>query len=147
MMAEPCLGNDFWLATTISGGFAGSGYSVDAVGSLGTTQSLDQQGDLSGYVRSELGPRATRAVLAVSGGHAAFAAWEAADIGFALSPSPRVDFALTYRPERLDYVAATERVRPPQPRHRSALQRFRGVRHRGVRGRHHGTRSRCAHAR
>jgi len=108
MMPESCLGNDFWLATTVSGGFAGSGYSVDAVGSLGTTQSLDQQGDLSGYVRSELGPRATRAVLAVSGGHAAFAAWEAADIGFALSPSPRLDFALTYRPERLDYIAATD---------------------------------------
>ena len=86
MMAEPCLGSDFWLATTVSGGFAGDGYSVDAVGSLGTTQSLDQQGDLSGYVRSELGPRAHRAVLAVSGGHAAFSAWEAADIGFAMSP-------------------------------------------------------------
>ena len=106
VMSEPCLGGDFWTAATVSGGMAGDGYSIEAIGSLGTTQSLDNQGDLSGYVRSELGSRAHHAVLAVSGGHEAFAAWEAADIGFGTSRS-RFDFSLTYRPERLDYVAAT----------------------------------------
>ena len=107
-MAEPCLGADYWVAATASGGLVGDGYSVEAVGSLGTTQSLDNQGDLSGYVRSELGSRAHRAVFAVSGGHSAFAAWEAADLGVATSPSPRFDLSVTYRPERLDYVAATD---------------------------------------
>jgi hypothetical protein len=107
MMKEPCLGGDFWFATTASGGMVGDGYSVEAVGSIGTTKSLDTQGDVSGYVRSELGSRAHRAVLAVSGGHESFSAWEAADIGIATSPSPRFDLSLTYRPERLDYVAAT----------------------------------------
>lgn len=107
-MPETCLGSDFWLAATFSGGIAGDYYTVDAVGSLGATQSIENQGDVSGYVRSELGPRATRAVVAVSGGHSAFSAWEAADLGVALSPSPRVDVSLTYRPERLDYVAQTD---------------------------------------
>jgi hypothetical protein len=107
-MPETCLGGDFWVAATASGGLAGDSYSIDAVGSFGTTQSLDNQGDLSGYVRGELGPRATRAVLAVSGGHSSFAAWEAADLGVAMSPGTNVDFSLTYRPERLDYVAQTD---------------------------------------
>jgi hypothetical protein len=106
-MAEPCLGSDFWAAATVSGGLVGDDYSLEAVGSLGTTQSLDAQGDVSGYVRGELGSRPHRAVLAVSGGHESFSAWEAADIGIATSPSPRFDLSLTYRPERLDYVAAT----------------------------------------
>jgi hypothetical protein len=108
VMPESCLGGDFWLAATFSGGIAGDGYSVDAVGSVGETQSIDQQGDASGYVHGELGPRAHRAILAVSGGHSAFAAWEAADLGVAMSPSRRVDFAVTYRPERLDYTAALD---------------------------------------
>lgn len=108
MMKEPCVGADYWLALTASGGMAGDGYSIEAVGSIGSTQSLDTQGDVSGFVRSELGSRAHRAVLAVSGGHESFAAWEAADIGIATSPSPRFDLSLTYRPERLDYVAATD---------------------------------------
>jgi hypothetical protein len=106
MMTEPCLGGDYWAAATVSGGMVGDDYSVEAVGSLGTTQSLDTQNDLSAYVRGELGARAHRAVLAVSGGHESFAAWEAADVGFASSVS-RFDVSLTYRPERLDYAAAT----------------------------------------
>ena len=108
VMPEQCLGADYWLAATFSGGIAGSGYTVDAVGSIGQTQSIDQQGDLSGYVHSELGPRAHRAVLAISGGHSSFAAWEAADVGFALSPNRRTDLSVTYRPERLDYLAQTD---------------------------------------
>ncbi len=108
VMPEQCLGADYWLAATFSGGIAGDGYVVDAVGSIGQTQSIDQQGDLSGYVHSELGPRSHRAVLALSGGHSSFAAWEAADVGFAVSPSRRTDLAVTYRPERLDYLAQTD---------------------------------------
>jgi hypothetical protein len=100
--------SDFWVAATLSGGLAGAYYAIDAVGSLGTTQSLDSQGDVSGYVRGELGPRTTRAVIAVSGGHSAFSAWDAADLGVALAPSPRLDLSLTYRPERLDYAAQTD---------------------------------------
>lgn len=108
MVPESCVGGDFWFATTVSGGVAGKGYSIDAVGSLGATQGIDSQGDLSGYVRGELGPRAYRAVLAASGGHSAFSAWEAADLGVALAPGTNVDLSLTYRPERLDYVAQTD---------------------------------------
>ena len=100
---EPSVNPDSWPRFSEP-----SLYSAYAVGSLGATQSIDSQGDVSGYVRSELGPRATRAVVAVSGGHSSFSAWEAADLGVALSPSPRVDVALTYRPERLDYVAQTD---------------------------------------
>ncbi|MBV8756040.1 MAG: hypothetical protein JO257_02120 [Deltaproteobacteria bacterium] len=108
VMPETCLGADYWLASTVSGGIAGDGYAVDAVGSIGQTQSLTLQTDFSGYVHGELGPRAHRAVLAVSGGHSAFSAWEAADLGLAMSPSRRVDLAVTYRPERLDYAAQSE---------------------------------------
>lgn len=107
-MPETCLGSDYWLAATFSGGLAGSGYTVDAVGSIGTTQSLDTQNDVSGYVRTELGPREHRAILAISGGHSSFAAWEAADLGVAISPSRQTDLAVTYRPERLDYAAQTD---------------------------------------
>jgi hypothetical protein len=107
-MAEPCLGGDFWAAATASGGIVGDGYAVDAVGSVGTTTSIKTDTDFSGYVRSELGPRRRRIVLAVSGGHSSFSAWEAADVGVALAPSRRVDLAVTYRPERLDYQAATD---------------------------------------
>ena len=65
--------------------------------------------DASGYVRGELGRR-TRFVVAGSGGHSAFAAWMAAELGIAITPSPRFDAQLTYRPEQLDYVAAPVRT-------------------------------------
>lgn len=105
-VAESCMGHDYWSAATASAGTRGAAWSLDAVGSLGQTHSVTDTFDATGYLRGELGRR-LRLVVAASGGHASFATWYAADVGFAVSPSPRFDAELTYRPERLDYIAAT----------------------------------------
>ena len=105
-VAESCLGEDYWLAATASAGKSGHGWSIDAVGSVGETKGIASGYDTSGYVRAELGPRIVRFVLAPSGGHDNFGAWVATDIGVATAPSRQLDLAVTYRPERLDYVAA-----------------------------------------
>ncbi len=105
-IAESCLGEDYWLAATASAGKSGHGWSVDAVGSIGETRGVASGYDTSGYVRAELGPRVVRFVLAPAGGHDNFGAWVATDIGVATAPSRQLDLAVTYRPERLDYVAA-----------------------------------------
>ncbi len=103
---ESCSGEDYWIAATASAGKSGRGWSIDAVGSIGETRGIASGYDTSGYIRAELGPRLVRFVLAPSGGHDTSGAWFATDIGVATAPSPHVDLALTYRPERLDYVAA-----------------------------------------
>ena len=109
MVAEPCVGEDFWAAATFSAGTSGRWWTLDAVGSLGQTQSVTVGGDSSGYIRGELGRR-YRLVLAASGGKELYSAWMAADVGVAASPTPTFDAELTYRPEQLDYAASAGAV-------------------------------------
>jgi hypothetical protein len=104
---ESCSGEDYWLAATASAGIRRWWGSIDAVGSLGYTQSVTIGYDASGYVRAELGSRELRAVIAPAFGHDSFGAWVASDFGIATSLSTHLDADLAYRPERLDYVAAT----------------------------------------
>ncbi len=104
---EACKGDDFWLASSASAGLRGASWSLDAVGSLGETESITRSVDSSGYVRGELRGKPWRYFVALSGGHVNFADWEAIELGVGIAPSARFDASLAYRPERLDYVAAT----------------------------------------
>jgi len=104
---EACKGDDFWLATSASAGLRRGNLSIDAIGSIGETESLTRSVDTSGYVRGELRARAWKYFVAVSGGHVDFADWQAIEAGIGVSPSPRFDVSLAYRPERLDYTGAT----------------------------------------
>ncbi|HUJ57659.1 MAG TPA: hypothetical protein VLX92_04190 [Kofleriaceae bacterium] len=104
---EPCAGDDYWVAATASAGLRRGQWALDAVGSIGDSQGIAAGADASGYLRGEYGPRALRGVVAISGGHESFADWIATDLGVAFAPSRRLEGDLVYRPERLDYVAAT----------------------------------------
>ena len=106
-VAEPCIGEDFWLAATASAGMRRWWGTIDAVGSVGETQSVTIGYDASGYVRAELGSHDLRAVIAPAFGHDSFGAWVAADLGVAASFGSKIDGDLLYRPEQLDYVAST----------------------------------------
>jgi hypothetical protein len=106
-VAESCVGSDFWLASSASAGYRGANWSLDAVGSVGETQGITASTDTSGYVRGELRRGAWKFFTALSGGHVNFADWEAIEVGFGVSPSHGLDFSLSYRPESVDYVAAT----------------------------------------
>jgi len=46
-------------------------------------------------------------VAGLAGGSASFASWTAGELGATYAPTRALDVALTYRPELLDYVAAT----------------------------------------
>jgi hypothetical protein len=106
-VAETCIGEDYWMAATASAGVRRTWWSVDAVASVGETQSVTVGYDASGYVRAEIGSRQLRAIIAPAFGHDSFGAWVASDFGVATSLTPHIDADLTYRPEQLDYVAST----------------------------------------
>jgi hypothetical protein len=106
-VAEPCVAETFWAALTASAGVRRSWGTIDAVGSVGETQSVTIGYDASGYVRAELGSRELRAVIAPAFGHDTFGAWVASDFGVAASLGGKIEGDLLYRPEQLDYVAAT----------------------------------------
>lgn len=103
------LEGDTWTSGSLSAGLRGARWSVDAIGAIGRTSSaIDVAYDASGFVIGELrfGPR--RVFAAASAGQASFARWTAGQVGAGFALGRRLDVAASYRPELLDYVAATE---------------------------------------
>jgi hypothetical protein len=107
VMNEACTGGDYWMAATGSAGLRAGPWSVDAIGSVGTTHSVSDTTDMSGYLRGEYRAGAVRYELATASGRSALARWVSGDVGFGMATSRRTDFALRYRPELLDYNAST----------------------------------------
>lgn len=105
---DHCASGDWWGAATVSFGTRTARWALDAVGSLGNSHGQYRGLDRSGYLRGELVTGPARLVAGLAGGNASFASWTAAELGALYAPSRELDLALTYRPELLDYVAATE---------------------------------------
>jgi hypothetical protein len=109
--ADSCIGGDWWGAATVSFGTRTERWAIDAVGSLGDSHGQYQGLDRSGYLRGELRAGTARLMAGLSGGSASFASWTAGELGvrtaLQLGTLPALDLTLAYRPELLDYVAAT----------------------------------------
>lgn len=105
--SEACAGGDRWGALSGSAGVQRGAWTIDAVGSLGTTHGVVKSVDLSGYLRGERRFGARRIALAAASGRSSFVRWVSADVGIGTAPSRRTDVLLRYRPELLDYQAAT----------------------------------------
>lgn len=105
---EPCAGGDSWASGSLTAGVGGAWWSVDAIAAIGRTRGVAVSHDASGFVVAEVrgGPQRVFAGFAV--GQASFARWTAGQLGAGLAWRDRFNVALTYRPERLDLVAATE---------------------------------------
>lgn len=105
---EACRGGDSWLTGSVTAGAQGARWSVDAVGAIARTKSITTAIDASGYLGGELrfGPR--RLLASISAGQASFARWTAGQVGAGFVASRRVDLAIRYRPELLDYLASTK---------------------------------------
>lgn len=105
---ETCGGGDSWSSGSLFVGTRGRSWSVDAIGTVGRTNGRDIVYDSSGYLGAEvrIGPR--RLFASVSAGRAAFARWTAGEVGVGVVLTRKLDATLHYRPELLDYVAATE---------------------------------------
>jgi len=104
---EACRGGDSWTAVSGSAGLRRGPWSLDAVGSLGTTHGVTKSVDMSGYLRGELHMGHRWLELGTASGRSSFARWVSADVGFGTAPSRRYDLSLRYRPELLDYSAGT----------------------------------------
>jgi hypothetical protein len=105
--ADRCTGGDWWGSATVSFGTRTARWALDAVGSLGDSHGQYRGLDSSGYLRGELVTGPARLVAGLAGGNASFASWTAGEFGALYAPSHELDLALTYRPELLDYAAAT----------------------------------------
>ena len=104
---EACASGDAWSAASASAGFRRGIWSVDMMGTIGTTTGVVDTVNMSGYLRTELHLGHQRLELGASGGRASVERWVSGDVGFGTSPSQRYDLAIRYRPELLDYSAAT----------------------------------------
>ena len=74
---------------------------------VGDTHGVFKGFDSSGYLRTELYSGRGRVLAGVSAGRASFASWTAAEIGAGFAPNRKIDVAVRYRPELLDYRAST----------------------------------------
>jgi len=104
----PSCESDSWASASVFAGTRGARWSVDAIGSLGRTRSVDTSYDASGYLAGELRFGPQRLLAGVSAGRADFARWTAAHVGVGMVLTRKLDIAARYRPELLDYTAATE---------------------------------------
>ena len=102
-----CVGGDYWTAATASAGARGASWALDAVGSVGRSHTEVRGGDASGYIRGEVRAGPGRLVAGASAGVASFATWMSAEGGVGIAPSRRFDAEVRYRPELLEYTAAT----------------------------------------
>jgi hypothetical protein len=82
-------------------------WSVDGIGSIATSHGVYSGYEGSGYLRGELLFGPGRLVAALSGSNASFGSSTAAELGAGYAPTRRLDVAVRYRPELLDYVAST----------------------------------------
>lgn len=105
---EQCDTGDYWTSASLSAGMRGAWWSVDAIGAVGRTNGIDTTHDATGLLVGELRSGGRRVFAGASAGQASFARWTAGHVGAGLVLSRRLDVAVTYRPELLDYVAATE---------------------------------------
>lgn len=105
---ETCTGGDSWGSASVFAGARGRRWSVDAIGAVGRTNGVATFYDSSGYLAGELRFGPQRVLAGVSGGRSSFASWTAAHVGAGFVLSRRLDIAARYRPELLDYAAATE---------------------------------------
>ena len=105
--ADRCASGDWWGSASVSLGTRNARWAVDAVGSLGDSHGQYRGLDRSGYLRGELHVDPVWLVAGLAGGSASFASWTAVELGATYAPTRALDVALTYRPELLDYVAAT----------------------------------------
>ncbi|HZJ62806.1 MAG TPA: hypothetical protein VFD36_04730, partial [Kofleriaceae bacterium] len=104
---EACGSNDSWASGSLSAGLRGAWWSLDATGAIGRTDGVAITYDASGLLLGEIHRGPQRAFAGVSAGRASFARWTAGQLGAGLALSRRFDLAVSYRPELLDYVAAT----------------------------------------
>ena len=104
---DHCTSGDWWGSASVSLGTRNARWAVDAVGSLGDSHGQYRGLDRSGYLRGELHVDPVWLVAGLAGGSASFASWTAGELGATYAPTRALDVALTYRPELLDYVAAT----------------------------------------
>jgi hypothetical protein len=105
---ETCDGADSWASGSIAAGMRGARWAVDAIGAIGRTNGVVAAYDASGFVLGELRSGAHRVFAGASAGRASFVRWTAGQLGVGTGLSRRLDVAASYRPELLDYVAATE---------------------------------------
>jgi hypothetical protein len=105
--SEACRGGDYWLAASGSAGVRRGQWTIDGVGSIGTTHGETRTLDLSGYLRGEYRFGGARVEVAASSGRASFVRYVSAEVGAGFAPSRRLDVMVRYRPELLDYAAGT----------------------------------------
>ena len=107
-VSEECTGGDSWASGSLSAGMRGARWSVDAIGAIGRTNGVEITYDTSGFLLGEVRFGPQRLFAGASAGRASFARWTAGQVGMGFVMSRRLDIAASYRPELLDYVAATE---------------------------------------
>ena len=107
-MNESCTGGDSWASASLSAGARGQSWSVDAIGAIGRTNGIATSYDSSGYLSGELRSGTRRILAGVSGGRASFASWISGELGMGAVLSHHLDGSIRYRPELLDYIAATK---------------------------------------
>ena len=107
-VVEACDPVDSWTSGALFAGMRGGAWSVDAIGTVGRTNGRDTTYDTSGFLGAEYRFGVRRILAAVSASRAGFVQSTAAQIGVGAALSRNLDATLSYRPELLDYVAATE---------------------------------------
>jgi len=108
--SEGCTGGDSWVSGSAFAGIRERRWSIDATGALGRTNGVAVAYDATGYLAGELRFGPQRLLAGVSGGRTSFARWIGGHLGAGVALGRRVDATLRYRPEVLDYVAATGRM-------------------------------------
>jgi hypothetical protein len=105
---ETCSGGDYWVQASANAGLRTGRWSLDGVGTVGESHGVYRGYDASVYVRGEMRMSDTyRLIAGVSAGQASFAVWRAAELGVGATLGRGIDGVVTYRPEQLDYNAAT----------------------------------------
>lgn len=105
-----CSGGDYWAAASGSAGVRTSRFAVDAIGSVGESHGVYRGLDSSGYVRGELFLGSWRLLAGAAGNYATFVQSIAGEIGVGYTPTRRLDGSIRYRPELVNYSAATSAI-------------------------------------
>jgi hypothetical protein len=105
---EACGSGDYWSTANVSGGLRRGRFMLDGVGSVGESHGIYRGYSASGYVRAEVEVvDGWRAFLGGSGGAGNVSVWRAGEVGVGAYLWRRLDAVVAYRPEQLDYRAAT----------------------------------------
>jgi hypothetical protein len=102
-----CSGGDYWAAASGSAGVRTSRFAVDAIGSIGESHGVYRGIDSSGYVRGELFLGSWRLLAGAAGNYATFVQSISGELGVGYTPTRRLDGAIRYRPELVNYSAST----------------------------------------